>query len=66
MKMQEWRHIRWGIFCRQNAGFGVYRFGNGHQYEGAWHGMAWHEGKRQGLGIYTFGNGETQSELIKI
>ncbi|XP_020081764.1 MORN repeat-containing protein 4-like [Ananas comosus] len=37
-------------------GFGVYRFANGHQYEGAWH-----EGRRQGLGMYTFRNGETQS-----
>ncbi|KAE8677396.1 putative 60S ribosomal protein L37a [Hibiscus syriacus] len=37
-------------------GFGVYQFGNGHQYEGAWH-----EGKRQGFGTYTFRNGETQS-----
>ncbi|KAB1201062.1 Phosphatidylinositol 4-phosphate 5-kinase 1 [Morella rubra] len=37
-------------------GFGVYRFGNGHQYEGAWH-----EGRRQGLGMYTFRNGETRS-----
>lgn len=36
-------------------GFGVYRFQNGHRYEGAWH-----EGKRQGLGMYTFRNGETQ------
>lgn len=36
-------------------GFGVYHFGNGHRYEGAWH-----EGKRQGFGIYTFRNGETQ------
>ncbi|KAJ0089783.1 hypothetical protein Patl1_14599 [Pistacia atlantica] len=30
-------------------GFGVYQFGNGHRYEGAWH-----EGRRQGLGMYTF------------
>ncbi|KAK1326003.1 hypothetical protein QJS10_CPA01g02844 [Acorus calamus] len=37
-------------------GFGVYRFANGHQYEGAWH-----EGRRQGLGMYTFRNGEAQS-----
>lgn len=37
-------------------GFGVYRFANGHRYEGAWH-----EGRRQGLGMYTFRNGETQS-----
>uniref|UniRef100_A0A2P2K9X9 60S ribosomal protein L37a-2 n=1 Tax=Rhizophora mucronata TaxID=61149 RepID=A0A2P2K9X9_RHIMU len=37
-------------------GFGVYKFGNGHLYEGAWH-----EGRRQGLGMYTFRNGETQS-----
>lgn len=37
-------------------GFGVYQFGNGHRYEGAWH-----EGRRQGLGMYTFRNGETQS-----
>lgn len=37
-------------------GFGVYQFGNGHRYEGAWH-----EGKRQGLGRYTFRSGETQS-----
>ncbi|RWV99830.1 hypothetical protein BHE74_00030973 [Ensete ventricosum] len=37
-------------------GFGVYRFANGHRYEGSWH-----EGKRQGLGMYTFRNGETQS-----
>ncbi|KAK3023218.1 hypothetical protein RJ639_043330 [Escallonia herrerae] len=36
-------------------GFGVYRFGNGHRYEGAWH-----EGRRQGLGMYTFRNEETQ------
>ncbi|GFZ00859.1 histone H3 K4-specific methyltransferase SET7/9 family protein [Actinidia rufa] len=37
-------------------GFGVYHFGNGHHYEGAWH-----EGRRQGLGMYTFRNGDTQS-----
>ncbi|XP_022726483.1 MORN repeat-containing protein 4-like [Durio zibethinus] len=37
-------------------GFGVYQFGNGHRYEGAWH-----EGRRQGFGTYTFRNGETQS-----
>ena len=37
-------------------GFGVYQFGNGHRYEGAWH-----EGRRQGLGMYTFRNGETQA-----
>lgn len=37
-------------------GFGIYRFANGHRYEGAWH-----EGRRQGLGMYTFRNGETQS-----
>jgi len=37
-------------------GFGVYLFGNGHRYEGAWH-----EGRRQGLGMYTFRNGETQA-----
>nr|GMC80682.1 phosphatidylinositol 4-phosphate 5-kinase 4-like [Ipomoea batatas] len=37
-------------------GFGVYKFGNGHRYEGAWH-----EGRRQGFGTYTFRNGETQS-----
>lgn len=37
-------------------GFGVYQFGNGHRYEGAWH-----EGRKQGLGTYTFRNGETQS-----
>lgn len=37
-------------------GFGVYQFGNGHRYEGAWH-----EGRKQGLGTYTFRSGETQS-----
>jgi len=37
-------------------GYGVYRFANGHCYEGSWH-----DGKRQGLGMYTFRNGETQS-----
>lgn len=37
-------------------GFGVYRFANGHRYEGAWH-----EGRRQGFGMYTFRNGDTQS-----
>jgi hypothetical protein len=37
-------------------GFGVYRFANGHRYEGAWH-----EGRRQGCGMYTFRNGDTQS-----
>nr|GEV57678.1 MORN motif-containing protein [Tanacetum cinerariifolium] len=37
-------------------GFGVYRFANGHRYEGAWH-----EGRRQGCGMYAFRNGGTQS-----
>lgn len=37
-------------------GFGVYKFGNGHQYEGSWH-----EGRRQGMGAYTFRNGDPQS-----
>jgi hypothetical protein len=43
-------------FADKMHGFGVYQFGNGHRYEGAWH-----EGRRQGLGMYTFRNGETQS-----
>lgn len=37
-------------------GFGVYKFANGHRFEGAWH-----EGRRQGLGMYTFRSGETQA-----
>lgn len=37
-------------------GFGVYKFANGHRYEGAWH-----EGTRQGLGTYTFRSGQIQS-----
>uniref|UniRef100_A0A803LUB5 Uncharacterized protein n=2 Tax=Chenopodium quinoa TaxID=63459 RepID=A0A803LUB5_CHEQI len=37
-------------------GFGVYKFGNGHQYEGSWH-----EGRRHGLGVYTFRKWEAQS-----
>lgn len=36
-------------------GFGVYQFGNGHRYEGAWH-----EGRRQGFGMYSFRDGQTQ------
>ncbi|XWS49191.1 hypothetical protein CRYUN_Cryun13aG0142700 [Craigia yunnanensis] len=43
-------------FSDKMHGFGVYQFGNGHRYEGAWH-----EGRRQGFGTYTFRNGETQS-----
>ncbi|XP_057996501.1 uncharacterized protein LOC110639401 [Hevea brasiliensis] len=36
--------------------FGVYQFGNGHRYEGAWH-----EERMQGFGMYTFRTGEAQS-----
>ena len=43
-------------FADKMHGFGVYKFQNGHRYEGAWH-----EGRRQGLGMYCFRNGETQS-----
>jgi len=37
-------------------GYGVYKFANGHCYEGSWH-----DGRKQGLGIYTFRNGDTHA-----
>jgi hypothetical protein len=43
-------------FADKMHGYGVYKFANGHRYEGSWH-----DGRKQGLGIYTFRNGDTHA-----